>query len=110
MRRNVDLPEVTWDSLSVLADELNYASRQALLEAVICTFVGQYPWATLKAAGRTARRLEMKKAEMEYVETSSLPKLSESEIRDLAGDDLYESLTTPTASDVPHETPELPEL
>jgi len=136
MRRNIDLPEILWDTLTTLADDMGYSSRQALIEEVITVFTNQYPDAKIRSMDVSAKRLARLKDKQDFKElenTTRFKKASTDEIMELwAGVSPEESVDGPrmptdeqvkTAMDVvkdyepyilpdvPHETlPELPEI
>lgn len=109
MRRNINVDELLWDTLYVLAQDMNYSSRQDIINAVLWRFVNMYPDAKMRAGQKSTVRTDMRQVKENYEVARSIPKLSEAEMRELAGDELYESLTAPMADRV-EQAPELPEL
>lgn len=112
MRRNIDLPEILWDTMTTLADDMGYPSRQALIEEVIRVFTSQYPDAKVRSMDMSAKRLARLKDKQDFKElenTARFKKASSEEIMELWDDTPQpESTTVPT--DVPHTIPELPDL
>ncbi len=95
MRRNIDIDVIVWNTLKVLADDMGYSTRQALINTLFGNFIDMYPNAKLRAIDMSTEMVDMGVTKENYKVYQSISKLSESGMRDLAGDDLYESLTTP---------------
>lgn len=86
MRRNIDLPEILWDTMTTLADDMGYSSRQALIEEVIRVFTNQYPDAKVRSMDVSAKRLARLKDKQDFMElenTARFKKASSEEIMEL---------------------------
>jgi len=92
MRRNVDLPPVTWECLSLLAHEMGYDSRQHLIEFILRSTVEQYPGLQIRVAEFTARKLAAKQSEMDWKKVIAFPKATDDDLRELLGDEDYENM------------------
>jgi len=66
MRRNIDLPEILWDTMTTLSEEMGYKSRQALIEEVLTVFTSQYPDAKYRSMDASAKRLAGVNAKKEF--------------------------------------------
>jgi hypothetical protein len=91
MRRNIDLPEILWDTLTTLADDMGYSSRQALIEEVITVFTNQYPDAKIRSMDASAKRLARLKDKQDFKElenTTRFKKASTDEIMELWDGDI----------------------
>lgn len=111
MRRNIELPGEHWDILKVLKDDLGYHSRQDLIQAVIESFVNQFPDAKFRAMDLTAKRESMDQAKEDFKridkkeDLGSIMKPTMEELKELWGEDL--PLVDPT-KDMPDDlSPEL---
>lgn len=109
MRRNIDLPEILWDTMTVLADDMGYRSRQELMEEVFRVFTNQYPSAKARALHLNEVRMAKLKDKKDFKELDKevlFKKASSEEIMELWGnsDQIEEIL------DQADNGPELPEI
>jgi len=92
MRRNVDLPPVTWECLSLLAHEMGYDSRQHLIEYILRKTVEQYPGLQIRVADFTAKKLAAKQSEMDWKKVMAFPKTTDADLKELLSDDDYKNM------------------
>lgn len=86
MRRNIDFDEEHWDTLKVIAHDMGYNSRQTLVQAVIRSFVDQFPMAKLRAIDEHAVRKAKRELKEDWKDTVKLGPVSQDELKELAGD------------------------